>query len=190
MKRIAAIVVMTLVFLMPEAVFASSKINLYFFHGSTCPHCYDAKDYLNEITDKYPDLEIIGYEVWEDEENAKLWQQVKDVLNSDSKGVPFIVVGERFLTGFGDYRKQDIKNAIDYYVENPGEYQDVVSQVIKGSYEEENEQKQELVVHPVSMIEERKKSDLKKAYFYGIILILIGIVYLVWNQILKKRNKG
>lgn len=172
----------------PVSVLAREKMTLYFFHGNTCPHCALAKEYLNEIKENYPNLEIIGYEVWEDEKNEALLSEVRTVLSSDSRGVPFIVIGERYLTGFGSSRKQDIVDAIDYYVDHESEYKDVVAQVIRGKMKLGNEKKDVPEVHPVSLVEEHKKKDIIHMIGCGILIVLLAILYIVLGK--KSKNRG
>ena len=95
MKKITKIFLLLLLVLVPFKSFAISeyykdkvanivnvkveenKINLYLFHGSTCPHCAEEKVWLEDIKDKYKkELNVYYFEVWENANNAKLMDQV------------------------------------------------------------------------------------------------------------------
>lgn len=177
MKKLLMGLIMLFV-LLPQVVGAENKMNFYFFHGDGCPHCQNAIEYINSIKDKYPNIEIVSYEVWENEDNAELFDNVKKYLGTDSRGVPFVVIGNRYLTGFNDYRKQDIKDVLDYYANNPNEYVDIVSKVKNGEVKEEkkSESKKEKAVN---LALERKKTNIKKIYQYSFLLIIVAVIYYV-----------
>lgn len=96
------------------SVSAKDKVTLYLFYGSECPHCADEKEFLKELEKKYSSLEIKLYEVWHNEENEKLMNQVKEVLDKNNPYVPFTVVGENALTGFNS----SMENSIESLVKN------------------------------------------------------------------------
>ncbi len=177
-KYYSWMIIIGLVCLLPINVMAKEKMTLYFFHGNTCVHCQAAWEYLTENASDYPDIEVVGYEVFEDAANEQLLSQVKEVLGSDSRGVPFFVIGERYLTGFNEARKEDLKAIMDYYLEHPEEYKDVVKKVVDGEYVKEDD-KDSVVeeVHPVNMNEIRKKEIIQNILiFSGLLIVLSGIL--------------
>lgn len=76
------------------------KITLILFHGEECPHCQVERDFLNDLKKEMPDLEVIEYEVWHSEANRKLFQEALDKFGVKSPGVPFTIIGDKYLTGF------------------------------------------------------------------------------------------
>lgn len=182
-KVYISILLVGILSLFPVNVWAKEKITFYFFHGNTCAHCQAAWEYLDEIKGNYPDVEIVGYEVFDDENNAALMDKVKEVLGSDSRGVPFFVVGERYLTGFNEMRKEDIKAIMDYYLKHPKEYTDVVAKVISGELPKDDTQETFEEVHPVDMNERAKQDIIKQiAIFSGLVIILSGILVLLHKK--------
>lgn len=151
--------VMTAFFVGTCNVNATDKITLYLFRGDGCPHCEAALEYLSTIEKNHPAMEVVTYEVFNHEENVTLWKTVKETLGSDSKGVPFIVIGERYLTGFAPYRKIDIEASLEYYEKNPNDYKDVVAMVKDGNKKEDHLQLNDSIeeIKPVEMHEERKR---------------------------------
>lgn len=94
-----------------------NKINLYLFHGATCPHCAEEKVWLEDIKDKYKsNLNVYYYEVWNDSYNAKLMEQVKDVFNIKTDGVPLTIVGEKYYIGFSKSTGSNIEYMIKDYI--------------------------------------------------------------------------
>lgn len=140
------------IFLFPIVGNAKSDdtITLYLFHGDGCPHCAEEIEFLDTITDKYDNLEIVKYEVWYNDENAELLQKVKEALDISSNGVPTTVIGDTSIIGFGSGTGSKIERAIEFYQDE--EYTDQVSKIKDGTFvkEEKKENKFE---------KEEKKSD-------------------------------
>ena len=58
-------------------VFAE-EVNLYLFYSKTCSTCAKEKVYLEELKGKYDYLNVIMYEVTENEDNNSLMKNVKE----------------------------------------------------------------------------------------------------------------
>ena len=101
----------------------------------------DEKVFLDSIDDKYPNLEIIKYEVWYNDENSKLLGKVQEKLHIARNGVPTTVIGEEVMVGFNYANGAKIERAINYYLEN--EYIDVVEQIRNDTYVEKVEEEKE-----------------------------------------------
>ena len=134
MKKVIKLLILAFFFLLPFNVFGleEEKVKLYLFYGDGCPHCAEEKVFLDSIDDKYPNLEIIKYEVWYNDENSKLLGKVQDKLHIARNGVPTTVIGEEVMVGFNYANGAKIERAINYYLEN--EYIDVVLQIINDTY--------------------------------------------------------
>ena len=114
----------------------SKKVNVYLFRGEGCPHCEEAIEWFNDELSKdeeYKDLyKLVKYEVWYDENNSALMQEVATELGTEASGVPFIVVGDQYFSGFSATQSPDkIKAAIKAQYEKE-DYIDVVAAVKKG----------------------------------------------------------
>lgn len=72
----------------------NNPINLYFFWGQGCPHCEKEKPFLDKMEQKYPQLQIHRYEVWNNADNRQLMIEFGKKLNANVSGVPFTVIGE------------------------------------------------------------------------------------------------
>jgi thiol-disulfide isomerase/thioredoxin len=85
-------------------VAVKDQTTVYFFYGQGCPHCADEKPFLDELEQKYPNLEIKRYEVWGNLENQKLFQDFIKAFNVGRAAVPMTFVGlEAPTIGYGDY---------------------------------------------------------------------------------------
>ncbi len=135
MKKVLLILcLLTSMVFLPKNVFASDTITVYLFRGETCSHCEDALEYINNHRDLIPEnVEIVTYEVWENEENATLMDTVADLLEVDKStnyGTPFFVVGNEYVKGYGTGTWEELFNYAEDYA-NEGGYEDVVARTIE-----------------------------------------------------------
>lgn len=96
---------------------------LWFFWGDGCALCEDAKEWLEEISEKYPEVVIKKLEVWKDEENRELYLDMLDKAGEKGSWVPAFILDERVRFGFNETVTTQIEKTIKniYY---PGVYGD------------------------------------------------------------------
>lgn len=112
---------------------AAETVRLYFFYGDGCPHCAKEEEFFPLLKIKYPQLEIKDFEVWSNNENAKLMSRVAKELKVGQAGVPLTVIGRRAVVGFdeADTTGAQIEALVaDAY--GVGDYEDVVGKIIGG----------------------------------------------------------
>lgn len=161
-------------------VSATDTVNVYLFSGSTCSYCAEARKFLQEIKSDYPYMHTIEYEVWEHPDNATLHEKVKEQLDSSSKGVPFIVIGDKSFTGFDESRKNDIRRALEYY--EMEECPDIVQDVINGVPKKEKEK-----YESIELEEPKKEIDWENIAIGGIIIVaMCFVVYLYYNTKIRR----
>lgn len=91
----------------------SGKVNVYFFYGDGCPHCKKEFSFFDEIEEQYAKYyNLYTFEVWNDEYNANLLKIFSSFMGSESSVVPYTIIGDTEIKGFGDDTKSKIKNAI------------------------------------------------------------------------------
>lgn len=73
---------------------------LHLFYSKTCPHCADEEKFLAKMENKYPAISVKTYEVSENRENLKLFIDVGKKLGEKSGRVPFLVIGQEYITGY------------------------------------------------------------------------------------------
>lgn len=78
----------------------AKELTIYFFYGDGCPHCAHEEVLLDELKNKYSELNIISYETWYNEENSLLMEQKKEELGISTKGVPFTIIGDTGICGY------------------------------------------------------------------------------------------
>ena len=88
-------------FLWPKLSLAQNNtVNLHLFFSPGCPHCAAEKEFLKESQDKYPQLNIIMYDVGDNVENQKLYANVAEKLGVRVGGVPFTVICDEYILGY------------------------------------------------------------------------------------------
>lgn len=149
MKYIKYLVVLLAIFLvLPFGVFAEDennttnesettasnddkKVNLYLFRGEGCPHCAEAEEWFDSIKGEYGDyFKVVDYEVWNDEDNAKLMEKVAKLRKEDVSGVPYIIIGDKSWNGFDEsYEDEMIKQIKSVYSQDVSKRYDIMNYV-------------------------------------------------------------
>ncbi|MFA5776088.1 MAG: hypothetical protein WC988_00825 [Patescibacteria group bacterium] len=104
-----------------------NNVTLYFFWGNGCPHCAAEEKFLKTIEKEFPTLTIRKFEVWGSAKNREIFKNVGQKLGADVKGVPFTVVGDKYIGGYytDDTTGAEIRSYIKSCLQN--ECVDVVS---------------------------------------------------------------
>ncbi|MGD9638504.1 MAG: hypothetical protein AB7U85_05550 [Alphaproteobacteria bacterium] len=89
------------------------KAIMYFFWGDGCPHCAEAKPFLEELKKQYPSFEIHSYETWKNQEGAKIFQDISSAYNVKPLGVPAFFIGDKSpIFGFTEDMKGEITSRV------------------------------------------------------------------------------
>ena len=123
MKKLKLFVLsfLLVLFVVPFGVFAEEdnnelvkeKINVYMFRGEGCGFCAKALTFFDSIEEEYGVyFNLVTYEVWNNADNASLFEDVADYLKVEPDGVPFIVIGSKTYSGFDESWGDDIKSDI------------------------------------------------------------------------------
>ena len=112
------------------------QIDIYLFHSYLCSHCKSEIKFLDKLKEEDKNLNITLYEIIKDKDNKQLLEKVGTKLNKEVSSVPFLVIGSKVITGYGNYTESDIRKTIAYYRKN--EYKDLVKEVIDGNMEPSN----------------------------------------------------
>ncbi len=85
---------------------------IYFFWGDGCPYCAREEPFLEDLTRRYPNVEVRAYEVWYDAANQALFKKMADAMGFEPRGVPVTIIGERYWIGFNDAIAQEIERQV------------------------------------------------------------------------------
>lgn len=163
MKKIVLMIVMACLLLIPVTSFAEeevkqdndNRVKVYLFRGETCPHCQEAEAWLDSINEQYGEKYVlVDYEVWYNEENAKLMEDVSTYRGDQATGVPYIIVGDKSWVGF-DQEKMgpEITAQIDSeYAKPVSERYDVMKYVSGGAKKEEKNSSKDVIALLVILV--------------------------------------
>ncbi len=90
----------------------AGPVVIHFFWGEGCPHCAEAKPFLEGLLARHPGTELRSYEVTSSEENAALFAKMAAARGFEPVGVPTILVGERYWIGYGPGTAVQIEAAL------------------------------------------------------------------------------
>ncbi|MEJ5201147.1 MAG: thioredoxin family protein [Anaerolineales bacterium] len=90
-----------------------NKIVIYFFWGDGCPHCANAKPFLEELKKNHPQVEVRAYEVWYVDENQELLKKMAATYGFEATAVPTFFIGTQYWVGYNDTIKAQIEKVVN-----------------------------------------------------------------------------
>lgn len=88
-----------------------NPINVYIFHGETCPHCKKELQYLDDLSKKY-NFDLKKYEVYYNKQNRELMDRFAKAYNTSFNGVPVVIIGYEYIIGD---KQEDTERLIKQY---------------------------------------------------------------------------
>jgi glutaredoxin len=85
---------------------------IYLFWGNGCPHCAQAKPFLESLAQVYPRVVLYEYEVWYDESNHNLFAAMTQAAGFEARYVPTIFIGSRHWEGYSEQIAQEIEATV------------------------------------------------------------------------------
>ena len=151
------------------------QATIYMFRGQGCGYCRKFLTFLSSISEEYGKyFKLVSFEVWQDQDNAELMQQVGESLGEEIGGVPFIIIGDKTFPGYAETYDEQIKDAIkELYDEEEKDRYDVFDDLGNASKKKS----------------EKEKKEEKDANVAGVIAIVViaGVVALA--VISRRKNK-
>jgi len=88
--------------LLPSFSFAQESAPVYItlFYGDGCPHCAKEEIFLDKLEEEFQNLVVRRLEVWYNQDNVKLMQEVAKKLNIQVSGVPLTIIGKEAISGY------------------------------------------------------------------------------------------
>lgn len=103
----------------------NAKVNVFVFWGDGCPHCKKEFEYLEKISKRYSSyFDVYGFEIWLNEDNAKIMNKFKEILKDDNSGIPYTIIGDKVFHGFAPDNSSELLDAIieEYKSKNKTNY--------------------------------------------------------------------
>ncbi len=94
------------------------KVVVYYFWGEGCPQCVIQREFLDEIEDKYPEVEIKSFETWRVPANYQIFSRVAQAYGITPRGVPTTFIGDRHWIGFSSALGSQMEEKINHCISN------------------------------------------------------------------------
>lgn len=119
-------------FIKADFAFAQTdKPEINFFYSAVCPHCAKEKEFLKELKNKYPEIEIKEYETFYTQGNREILEDFYNkyqVPNQERGWVPTTFTPDKYFVGFNEGIGQEIENCLKQCINGGSQ---TVSQKIK-----------------------------------------------------------
>ena len=101
-------------FVSDSAFAQSEKIQIDFFYSKYCLNCIEEKEFLHELADRYPEVEIIEYEIIDHPENQKILQSFyeKYQVPKNERRPPSTFTPSAYFVGFNEKVAEDIESCL------------------------------------------------------------------------------
>jgi len=153
-------------------VFAEQTCDIYFFYSKTCPYCAKEIKFLEELENKYPELNIQYLEV---SENYELFENINKKYNSIPVGVPRTIINGTVFIGFTE------QDGPLYYMKGYEAYNGFKNQIEKAILD--HLASHEAVVNETCA--EEPSEEEKTNYLF--VPFLLFISYLIFFAIFRKK---
>jgi len=97
------------------ALAQQNPIEINFFYSAICPHCAKEHEFLKELKNKYPEIEIKEYEVISNVENQKILNDFYEkykVPERERGYVPVTLTPTKYFIGFNEQIGAEIESCI------------------------------------------------------------------------------
>jgi cytochrome c biogenesis protein CcdA/glutaredoxin len=91
---------------------ADEEIVITVFHGAGCPHCSRAFEFFDGLEQRWPEVRLDAYEVWENEANQVIFARSAAEHGIEPRGVPTIFLADRYWVGFSAVTGEEIEAAV------------------------------------------------------------------------------
>ena len=121
------------------------QATIYMFRGQGCGYCRKFLTFLSSISEEYGKyFKLVSFEVWQDQDNSELMQQVGESLGEEIGGVPFIIIGDKTFPGYAETYDEQIKDAIkELYDEEEKDRYDIFDDLGNASKKKSEKEKKE-----------------------------------------------
>jgi len=168
---------------------ADVEIPIYFFWGDGCPHCAAEKPFLESLVQKYPQLKIQKYEVWNVEANQQILEKVASIMGFEATGVPVTIIGEKFWIGYSEGISAEMEAAVKDCIQNS--CKSPIDPKILSAASSPSAQTNSSPILTLPLIGVIREIDLGKRLFLviGIALALIVLLYFIYIKVFQKKNQ-
>ncbi len=104
--------------LFSSLIYSNNDVYAHVFYGEGCPHCAQLHAHMDNLQNEYDNLIVENHEVYFDDEERILFEQVSREYNTTIQGVPTVFINDKVIVGFSSDLAKDIENEVKYCSEN------------------------------------------------------------------------
>jgi hypothetical protein len=94
---------------------AVHPVDVYYFWGEGCPVCADQRVFLNGLSERYPEVTVHAFEVWNDAESRSLLEAFAAAFSRPVTGVPVTFIGDDAWVGFSQVAGRQMTASVESY---------------------------------------------------------------------------
>ncbi|MBU0707335.1 hypothetical protein KKG41_03110 [Patescibacteria group bacterium] len=170
-----AVLIATIFLLWPGGIQAEEKVTAYLFYGDGCPHCEKEIKYLDTLTEEFPELEIMKYEVWNNSGNARKFEKAVKKIGASNAGVPVLIIGDTAVNGYLSDSTHGAKIRQLVIVCSQSGCADIVGEVVGNKSDNNNDPDEPVFTEIPDTISLPFVGDIEvKSYSLPILTVIIG----------------
>ncbi len=78
----------------------SESVNIYLFYSEDDKQSKRARVFLDSYTNNHDNVELIMYDVWNNEEDLAMLKELRDDIQIDKCAIPLVIVGDNGIIGY------------------------------------------------------------------------------------------
>lgn len=98
--------------LLAPAATEQDEVAIRFFWAASCPHCEEARPFLEGLVRRYPGVVLETFEVWDNRDNFELMIRLSREKGHPLATTPTILVGEKIWFGYQPEMADAIEDAL------------------------------------------------------------------------------
>ena len=80
--------------------YKTNEVTLHYFWSRFCPHCIEAKPFIQNLSKNYPWLIVRSYDLVENKINQKLYVQMAELVKQSANSVPAFIFCNQMIVGY------------------------------------------------------------------------------------------
>jgi hypothetical protein len=90
----------------------AAPVRMETFGAANCPHCAEQQPFLDQLKQRYPDLEILRYDLWQDRVAMERLSELSQRLGTGMISTPATVVGGRIWFGHDEAIAAEVEGRV------------------------------------------------------------------------------
>ncbi len=96
---------------------AQSSVSLYYFYGEECSHCKEVTVLIEELEEKFPEIEVHKFEISYNATNSELFNAFIQAYNPPAVDIPAAFIGNKSLIGY-ELTEEKLETEIEFCLQN------------------------------------------------------------------------